>query len=547
MQSDKKAGVKKSTEERKRTRAGKAQTAESQNSKKYPEQDYLKKSEKSLKEERRYKKRKARKQKLGGICFLCFFIALFLSHASYAGDKNARIIVKADNIKIKQDEEMPALKVEAKLESDRSKDKILDKESGYTVGDLLDDLNSGKYYKVSCKADTAKEGSYPIVLDLDEDLEKKELETWKGRVNLVAQDGTLSVENKIGTWSGNQFKKYDGSLVTSDFVSSKGKVYYFDKKGNKVTGVQEIDGKTYQFDKNGAMKTGFVKIKDSTYYYTEEGTMQVGWLTLKKSKYYFESSGKMLTGKQQVGLKKCVFGKDGKLKSEEYSIDTSKPMIALTFDDGPGERTMELLEALEKNDAHATFFMVGQNAAEFQDEIAKMTEIGCELGNHSWDHANLSKLDASGVKEEINSTNSMIKKADGSHTATVMRPPYGAISDTVESSVGMPMILWSIDTLDWKTMNTQSTINAVLNNVEDGDIILMHDIHSPTIDAALTLIPKLIEEGYQLVTVSELAEAKGVTLKNGSTYTDFCADDEADDSSADEDTDSTSATADAEE
>ena len=111
----------------------------------------------------------------------------------------------------------------------------------------------------------------------------------------------------------------------------------------------------------------------------------------------------------------------------------------------------------------------------------------------------------------------------------------------------MPMILWSIDTLDWKTMNTQSTINAVLNNVEDGDIILMHDIHSPTIDAALTLIPKLIEEGYQLVTVSELAEAKGVTLKNGSTYTDFCADDEEDDSGADEDTDSTSATAGAEE
>ena len=96
-------------------------------------------------------------------------------------------------------------------------------------------------------------------------------------------------------------------------------------------------------------------------------------------------------------------------------------------------------------------------------------------------------------------------------------------------------------------MNTQSTINAVLNNVEDGDIILMHDIHSPTIDAALTLIPKLIEEGYQLVTVSELAEAKGVTLKNGSTYTDFCADDEEDDSGADEDTDSTSVTAGAEE
>lgn len=85
----------------------------------------------------------------------------------------------------------------------------------------------------------------------------------------------------------------------------------------------------------------------------------------------------------------------------------------------------------------------------------------------------------------------------------------------------MPMILWNIDTLDWKTKDTQSTIDCVLNTADDGDIVLMHDIHSSTVDASLQLIPKLIENGYQLVTVSEMAEARGIILENGKVYTDF--------------------------
>ena len=87
------------------------------------------------------------------------------------------------------------------------------------------------------------------------------------------------------------------------------------------------------------------------------------------------------------------------------------------------------------------------------------------------------------------------------------------------------MILWSIDTLDWKTRNAQSSIDTVMNDVQDGDVILMHDIHTESIDAALVLIPKLEEAGYQLVTVSEMAKAKGVALQNGEKYVDFWAKD----------------------
>lgn len=105
----------------------------------------------------------------------------------------------------------------------------------------------------------------------------------------------------------------------------------------------------------------------------------------------------------------------------------------------------------------------------------------------------------------------------------MLRPPYGAIGGVMHEKVKMPMILWNIDTLDWKTRNAQKTIETVMNNVGDGDIVLMHDIHTESVDAALKLIPKLEKEGYQLVTISEMAEAKGQKLENGVKYCDFTA------------------------
>lgn len=199
-------------------------------------------------------------------------------------------------------------------------------------------------------------------------------------------------------------------------------------------------------------------------------------------------------------------------------------MVALTFDDGPGERTGELLAQLEKYNAHATFFMQGKNIPGKEDFVKKMKEIGCELGNHSYDHPQLTKLSADKIANQIGTTNDLIQQAAGS-TATVMRHLMVQSMISVRSSVGLPMILWSIDTLDWKTRNAQSSIDTVMNDVQDGDVILMHDIHTESIDAALVLIPKLEEAGYQLVTVSEMAKAKGVALQNGEKYVDFWAKD----------------------
>lgn len=209
---------------------------------------------------------------------------------------------------------------------------------------------------------------------------------------------------------------------------------------------------------------------------------------------------------------------------EEYlaSIEAQKnrPMIALTFDDGPGVHTMRLLEALEEKNVKATFFMLGQNVAKFQEEVAKMYEIGCELGNHSYNHPNLSKMSASEVTAQVNDTNALVEEASG-HPATVLRPPYGAVSQTLSENAGMPMILWSVDTLDWKTKDAKATIDHVLANVSDGDIVLMHDIYGTTVDAAIELIDLLQEQGYSLVTVSELARLRGYELVNGEKYFGF--------------------------
>lgn len=194
-------------------------------------------------------------------------------------------------------------------------------------------------------------------------------------------------------------------------------------------------------------------------------------------------------------------------------------MVALTFDDGPGKDTDRLLEALKKYNARATFFMLGNNAKNYDSVIKKMKDMNCELGNHSTTHAQLTKLSAEAIKKEIQTTSEYIKNAAGVGP-TVMRPPYGAVNATVKQNVGLPMILWSVDTLDWKTKSTPKTVESIMT-AKDGDIILLHDIHTTSVDAAIEAIPKLIEKGFQLVTVSEMAEAKGQKLELGVKYFSF--------------------------
>ena len=164
--------------------------------------------------------------------------------------------------------------------------------------------------------------------------------------------------------------------------------------------------------------------------------------------------------------------------------------------------------------------MVGTEIASFPDEVKRMKKLGCELGNHTYDHKDLATLSSDEISSEIARVDEQLVNLTG-EGASVVRPPYGSVNDTVKSTVGTPMILWSIDTLDWKTQDVESTVEEVMNNVKDGSIILMHDIFSTSVDAAEILIPQLIKEGYQLVTVHELASLHQTELSAGTTYGEF--------------------------
>ncbi|HAP21937.1 MAG TPA: hypothetical protein DCR27_11745 [Lachnospiraceae bacterium] len=200
---------------------------------------------------------------------------------------------------------------------------------------------------------------------------------------------------------------------------------------------------------------------------------------------------------------------------------TSKPRskaVALTFDDGPSTaNTPKVLETLKKYNAHATFFVVGNRVAAGADVLKQTVAQGNEIGNHSWDHSNLSLKNMKFVNSQYDRTAKLVQKLSG-FKITFMRPPYGAISDRMRKKLKHPMILWNEDTLDWKTRNAKSVFKYIKKNVSDGDIILMHDIHPSTAEALKKVVPWLVKQDYDLLTVSELMKRKGIKMKNGKAY-----------------------------
>ena len=210
--------------------------------------------------------------------------------------------------------------------------------------------------------------------------------------------------------------------------------------------------------------------------------------------------------------------KKEKMSKEEKS--QKKKYIALTFDDGPSSFTDRLLDCLEANNAKATFFMVGKEIEYFSDQVKRMETLGCELGNHTYSHTDLATLAPEDMSAEIAGVDELLTELTG-HGATVVRPPYGSVNSSVKETVGTPMILWSIDTLDWESQDPQKIVDTTLSQVEDGSIILMHDIFSTTVDAAEILIPQLKKQGYEMVTVHELAKRNGIQLGTGTTYSDL--------------------------
>ncbi|MBP3876976.1 MAG: polysaccharide deacetylase family protein [Lachnospiraceae bacterium] len=259
-------------------------------------------------------------------------------------------------------------------------------------------------------------------------------------------------------------------------------------------------------------------VSDSGWWYLNDDmtTFTGGWKTIDGQRYYFKDSGYMATGWVNTGtVKDSYFDANG-------ILDTSKQqkLVALTYDDGPSANTDKVLDALEKYGAKATFFVVGMQADYYTSQLQREYDLGMEIGNHSYTHPWLNQLTPDEIDEELSHDDEVISKVTGS-AAALVRPTGGGISANVLESINRPLIQWDVDTLDWEHLDADQTYDRAMRLVQDGSIILMHDLFAPSADCADRMISSLQEEGYKLVTVSELAEAYGYDLEPGGQYYAF--------------------------
>ena len=201
-------------------------------------------------------------------------------------------------------------------------------------------------------------------------------------------------------------------------------------------------------------------------------------------------------------------------------IDPDKPMIALTFDDGPGPGTRRILRALESVDGRATFCMVGDRVNDYAQTARMVAEQGSEIATHTLSHPNLAKLSAGEVRAELEQSIAAIEQVTGVRPG-VLRPPYGSTSEDVQQicrEMGVDIASCNVDTEDWRVRDADAILNHVLDNARDGAIVLCHDLYPETAAAMEQAVEALAAQGYQLVSVSELLEARAGGGSAGKIY-----------------------------
>jgi len=207
-------------------------------------------------------------------------------------------------------------------------------------------------------------------------------------------------------------------------------------------------------------------------------------------------------------------------------------MVALTFDDGPGGTvTGHILDSLREVGGRATFFCLGNRAEGYQDILKRMVAQGCEVASHSHSHERLTRLGHIALCDDLAQAARALEEYSGT-APKLLRPPFGAVNERMLGCVDMPVILWSIDSEDWRYCEILckgrsdekrredflTVVNSVLEYVQDGDIVLMHDLYSFTQDVADAVIAELHHQGWRMVTVSELFAAKGIEPEPGEVY-----------------------------
>ena len=197
-------------------------------------------------------------------------------------------------------------------------------------------------------------------------------------------------------------------------------------------------------------------------------------------------------------------GKMQDAQEETQNRTGGGPVVALTFDDGPSKYWTEgLLDGLTQRNVKATFFLIGASAEAHPKLVERMVEEGHLIGNHTYSHVQLTTISDEAACAEIEEANEVLSKAVGEGIHYI-RPPFGSWQPGLDSLVDMQVVLWSVDPQDWKVQNTERIVEKVLREVEDGDIILLHDVYRESVEAAFRIIDELQAKGYEFVRVDEL-------------------------------------------
>lgn len=205
----------------------------------------------------------------------------------------------------------------------------------------------------------------------------------------------------------------------------------------------------------------------------------------------------------------------------DYKQFEGKKLVAITFDDGPAyNKTETLLTEFEKRDVRVSFFLLGELAIKQTDLVKRAYDAGHTIGSHTYDHKNLKKLDEEQLSYEINYTNEILSNIIGEDIKFI-RPPYGAYNEEILEATDMSFILWSCDTEDWKLRDADKIAQYMVDNVQDGDIVLLHDIHQETVDGVIKGIDLLKEQGYEFVSLEELIAYRNVDLQTHTAYRHF--------------------------
>lgn len=314
--------------------------------------------------------------------------------------------------------------------------------------------------------------------------------------------------------------KYINVILESNYYNQTNiKTYVYNLNNNKIMNIYDIltENDLDILVEKIKLELKNKKINDDIITNIIDNLQEIQFNFNDKKIHIFLNLNKVITLEIPIELLdlKIEIKKENKTK-EKYTykeinkiIDPNKKTIALTFDDGPSKYTKQIVELLNKYNANATFFILGNKVETYNETLKYLLNNGNEIGNHSYNHKWLTHVTTEELLNQINTTQNIIKEKLN-YTPTLFRPTYGSVNKNIKENINLDIILWNVDTLDWKYKNSKKISENVLKKIKDGDIILMHDTYEYTYNALKLMLPKLKEQGYQLVTVSELKETKKI-------------------------------------